>query len=168
MADDYTERWFYDITPGWHLPYPDLPERPSCIARGIGPFTRLAKLILPPSRRPRPCCWYHRGSWTEASETAIEMVEAATTKGLEGEELVDELTRRADRIESRWLRQAVSSLVDGGEPINYGSIADWRDGDRTYVGGRHRVMAMMQQGVRRTVTMRLELLDPATGRILRD
>jgi hypothetical protein len=158
---EYIERWFYDVTPVWRLPYPDeLPEEPWCIARGVGPFARLAKRMLPPSG-PRFCCWFHGGSWSEASETAISIVEAESAKGIEGEELVDAVTERADRIESRWLRQAVSSLVDGGEPLHFEGDSDWvRDG-RFWVGGRHRAMAMIQQNVRRTVTMRLELLDVA-------
>lgn len=163
---EYLERWYYDITPVWRLPYPDDLEHPYCVARGIGPFARLAKRLLPPTSRQRYCCWYHRGPWAEASETAIGIVEAETATGRLGDELVDAVTKRADRIEPTWQREAVLSLVDGGEPINIGSVDDWQDGDREYVGGRHRAMAMIQQGVRRTVTMRLELLDPATGRRL--
>jgi len=62
-----------------------------------------------------------------------------------------------------WTHDAVRSLLVGGEPVCIGSTADRREGERYYVGDCHRALAMMQQGVRRTVTMRLKLLDPDTG-----
>jgi hypothetical protein len=149
---DYIERWYYDITPLWRLPYPDeLPEEPWCIARGIGPFARsVRRLFLP--KAPTLCCWYHSGSWAQVSEAAIGLVEAKVAEGLVGEELVDAVTERVREVEAptKWFGEAVMSLVDGGEPINIGSVDDWRDGERFYIGGRHRALAMMQQGVRRT------------------
>lgn len=155
---ELVEQWFYDITPVWRLPYPSEVEGPECMLRGIGPTERLVRRWLPPTG-PKFCCWFHDGSWTEASETAIGIIEAETAKGRRGEELVDAATKRADRIEARWLRQAVSSLVDGGEPIHFEGESHWSGDRRFWIGGRHRAMAMIQQNVRRTVTMRLELLD---------
>ncbi|PRY53532.1 hypothetical protein [Glycomyces artemisiae] len=167
---DYIERWFYDVTPVWRLPYPDPAEleHPPCIRRGIGPFARSVRRLLP--KAPTLCCWFHDGSWAQVSEAAIGLVEAKAAEGLVGDELVDAVTATVQEIEppTKWFGEAVMSLIDGGEPINYGSVADWKDGKPFYIGGRHRAMAMMQQGVHRTVTMRLELLDPATGEILRD
>jgi hypothetical protein len=158
VAEDLVEQWFYDVVDVWRLPYPSGLEAPACMLRGIGPTERLVRRLLPPGR-PTLCCWYHDGSWTEASETAIGIVEAATAQDLEGEALVDAATERAGRIESRWLRQAVSSLVDGGEPLHFEGSTDWTGDDRLWIGGRHRAMAMIQQNVRRTVVMRVELVD---------
>lgn len=112
---------------------------------------------------------YHDGSWADASKIAIGLVEEVTAADPPGEDLIDAMrdaVRRRDLL--GWTDKAVRSLLVGGEPICIGSTADWNNGERYYVGGRHRALAMMQQGVRRTVTMRLELLDPDTGDLIKE
>lgn len=37
------------------------------------------------------------------------------------------------------------------------------DGEGGIYGGRHRIQAMIDQGVKRTIPVRLELVDPKTG-----
>ncbi|THV42669.1 hypothetical protein [Glycomyces buryatensis] len=164
---DYIEQWFYDITPVRRLPTPDELERPDCMVRGISGLRRAWRQRRPTG--PKLCCWYHDGSWEDASQIAIGLVEEVTTAGHSGEDLIDAMR---DAVRGRgllgWTDKAVRSLLVGGEPICIGSTADWNNGERYYVGGRHRALAMMQQGVRRTVTMRLELLDSDTGDLIRD
>ncbi|KPC75345.1 hypothetical protein ADL26_07935 [Thermoactinomyces vulgaris] len=158
MAEELVEQWSYDVVDVWRLPYPSGLEAPECMLRGIGPTERLVRRLFPPTG-PAFCCWFHDGSWSKASEAAIEIVEAETTKGLAGEELVDAVTARAERIESKWLREAVSGLVDGGEPLHFEGDSGWLRDDRFWIGGRHRAKAMIQQNVRRTVVMRVDLVD---------
>ena len=97
--------------------------------------------------------WYHDGSWSDASEIAIGLVEEVTAAGPSGEDLVDAMRDAArGRGLLGWTDKAVRSLLVSGEPICIGSTADWNNGERYYVGGRHRALAMMQQGVRRIRT----------------
>ena len=57
-------------------------------------------------------------------------------------------------------KQALKELLDDGTGIQ---IDRDDDGNRHYINGRHRVSAMLDVGVRRTVTIRWERPDSNTG-----
>jgi hypothetical protein len=52
--------------------------------------------------------------------------------------------------------KAIHCLVSTTDPL----MLDDKGG---IYGGRHRIQAMIDQGVRRTILLRLTLLDPVTG-----
>lgn len=171
---DYIEQWFYDITPITRLPIPGDLEHPDCMTEPITRWQR-RKRQWRPDPTPRDCCWFHQGSWAEASRHAIALVDGVTLNcdpSTDEDDDHDPFEPVRDRLRAAgltgWMDEAVRSLICGGEPINYGSTAEWRDRTEEpfYVGGRHRAMAMLGQGVKKTVTMRLELLDPHTRQII--
>lgn len=178
---EYLEEWLYDITAVDDLPYPTELEGPPCIARGISRLGRTWRQIRPRTQ-PRECCWYHGGSWQEAFGHAIETIKIASgqseneLRAATGEDLVPVTNPDPEYVEelleyrrlSGWLHEAVTSLLTTDEPINIGGIAEWKGDGAFYIGGRHRAMAMMQQGTRAIITMRLELLDPETGELVLD
>lgn len=163
----YIEQWFYDITPVADLPLPDDLESPLCMSGGITAATRTWRQLRPHTK-PRTCCWFHAGDWHQASHHARTLVENLYLPPSTGDEDDDPFEIVRDRLRgaglSGWMHEAVHSLICGGEPINIGSTEDWQDPDQEpcYVGGRHRALAMMQQGVKKTITMRLELFEPGT------
>ena len=166
---DYIEQWFYDITLVSRLPYPTDLERPPCMTDGISAWQRRWRAWRP-DPRPRDCCWFHSGNWHEASEHAMAMIDGISLERVD--DGISPFSPVRDRLRAAgltgWMHEAVRSLTCGGEPINYGDTSVWQDPDAEpgYVGGRHRALAMMQQGVRTTVTMRFELLDPETRQII--
>ncbi|QSB07197.1 hypothetical protein [Natronoglycomyces albus] len=178
---EYIEQWMYDITAVNDLPYPTELDAPPCIARGITGFGRTWRQIRP-RPQPRDCCWYHGGSWQEAFGHAIEIIKIASgqteneIRVFSGETLKPISIPDPDEVEdlleyrqlSGWLSESVTSLLSTDEPINIGGLAELKHGDLFYIGGRHRAMAMIQQGTRATITMRLELFDPETGELIFD
>jgi hypothetical protein len=52
--------------------------------------------------------------------------------------------------------KAIHCLVNTTDPLML-------DDEGGIYGGRHRIQAMIDQGVRRTILLRLTLLDPVTG-----
>lgn len=176
MGDnDYIEQWFYDFTAVSRLPIPRDLEDPPCLV-GVTPLKRGWRRLMaewdPRPQRLRDCCWFHAGDWHRASGHAMDVVNLATGRSADlDEDITDSVAWCLEhRGLTGWMHEAVDSLLSTGEPINYGSTAEWRDPEEEpfYVGGRHRAAAMMQQGVHATVTMRLELLDPDTRQIILD
>jgi rifampicin monooxygenase len=93
-----------------------------------------------------------------ASETAIRLLATAHAEGITGEPAGGRVVELAqaeglDRADVA----AVECLVDTLDPISL-------DDDGGIYEGRHRIQAMIDQGVHRTVLLRLVLLDPATGK----
>ncbi|CAM3294136.1 hypothetical protein [Stackebrandtia soli] len=111
---------------------------------------------------PKLCCWYHDGSWHDASEIAIGLVEEVTASEHAGEDLIDAMREAVRpwpaRLDPR-SRPESSCRRRARLHRQHGRPARGRAVRRRL----HRALAMMQQGVRRTVTMRLKLLDPDTG-----
>lgn len=62
-----------------------------------------------------------------------------------------------------WYLDALMSLVDAGMAIQVHRAAT---GERLYIDGRHRITAMLDAGVRKTVVARFDVIDPTTGRPL--
>ncbi|MBN1170611.1 MAG: hypothetical protein JXA67_00375 [Micromonosporaceae bacterium] len=154
---EWIEQWHHDITPVEDLPLPRELTRPPCMARRRLPG--LQRRIRQWFSRPRlrNCCSYHRQDWVAASETAIRLLGQAHAEGATGE-LAGR--RVVELAKTEGLGQAdvaaVECLVDTLDPISL-------DDDGEIYEGRHRIQAMIDQGVRRTVVLRLVLLDPTTG-----
>jgi hypothetical protein len=111
------------------------------------------------SRRVRSdCCRYHRVDWHAVNEAAIRIARQAEADGTQPEELalaIDSVTcggLAGDELE------AVQDLFMPGSAIE---VSDDDPRDRYLQEGNHRVTAMRDARVRRTVTLRSELIESA-------
>ncbi|MCW2880867.1 MAG: hypothetical protein JWQ95_4967 [Sphaerisporangium sp.] len=117
---------------------------------GLG-WQRLARQLAPRTI-VRHCCWYHRGDWHRVSRNAIRLVRAARRAAVPVDDIADAV-RDAAKAEGMpdWERQALTSLVEIPYAIQR---TRWAGGWRTsYVNGQHRSQAMLEAGVRRTITV---------------
>ena len=149
----WIEHWSYQVSNLASLPPVEDMDDPSCMT-GPAWQRRLRRLITRPSV---DCCWYHAVDWHGVSETAIRLADAAQTAGI----AVPDVAEYADthpltrRLGSRDV-EALDSLLS----INTGLMIDDDDPqDRQISEGRHRITAMRDTHVRRTLLLRLELLD---------
>lgn len=112
-------------------------------------------------RRVRDCCYYHGIDWHRVSAAAICITRQTRREGQEGEAFTSRLLElaRAETLRSEEKR-ALTELLENGAGIQ---IDRHDDGRRYYINGRHRVTAMLDAGVRRTVVIgtRWEMLDAA-------
>ena len=150
-------QWHHDIIPVSRLPLPQELQRPPCMTGRR--WRRVHRLLRQLAPRPEVfgCCDYHDMDWADASETAIRLLGAAHAEGLSGEAAGDRVVElaRAEGVTGNEL-DAVECLVTPVDPIMLDDDGDINE-------GRHRIQAMIDQGVRRTVLLRLVLIDPATG-----
>ncbi|MEV0734286.1 hypothetical protein [Polymorphospora sp. NPDC050346] len=154
---DWIEQWHHDITDVSRLPLPEELEHPPCMVdRRPSAARRRARQVAPASRL-RDCCDYHGQDWAAASEAAIRLLSRATAEGLTGEELAERVIALAvaEGTGDRDV-EAIRCLVSTVDPLML-------DDDGGIYEGRHRIQAMIDQGVRRTVLVRLVLIDPTTG-----
>ncbi|WP_018588741.1 hypothetical protein [Salinispora arenicola] len=153
----WIEQWHHDTTRVVDLPLPQELEHPECMAGRRLP--RLHRRIRQRFPRPasRDCCTYHRQDWALASQTAIRLLSQVHAEGVTGEPAGSRVVELAT---SEGLAPAdvaaVECLVDTLDPISL-------DDDGGIYEGRHRIQAMIDQGVTHTVLLRLVLLDLATG-----
>jgi len=153
----WIEQWHHDITPVASLPLPHELERPPCmVGRRLRTPHRIARQFAP-SAAPRDCCEYHDQDLAYASETAIRLLAIAQGEGLDGEEASDRVTELAEAEQlSEPDIAAIHCLVSTSDLLML-------DDEGFIYGGRHRIQAMIDQGVKRTVLLHLVLIDPATG-----
>lgn len=139
-------------------------EHPPCMADPAARYTPQGLFV------PRTCCWYHQGSWDEASRVAVALTLAAQAEGVPAGVIEERVLDTADAQGiSGWVRDAIETLFWspirlGGDPDDPDNLNE--DGTVRLFEGRHRVTAMLDQGVRQTLIARLEYIDPATGRPL--
>jgi hypothetical protein len=144
------------------LPRPEGMNR-GCITRTAPAWQRLGRQLVP-RRGVRDCCYYHSIDWHRVSAAAIRITRQARREGQEGEAFASRLIELA-RTET--LRpeeeEALTELIGDGSGI-------WMDRDGTgrryYINGRHRVTAMLDAGVWRTVVIgtRWEMPDWETAK----
>jgi hypothetical protein len=155
----WIEQWHHDIVDVSQLPLPEELERPACMVgrRLPGVQRRARQLAL--RREHLDCCDYHGQDWALASETAIRLLNQTKAEGIEGEPAADRVMElaAAEGI-SKKDSDAIRCLVDTSDPLML-------DDEGNIYGGRHRIQAMIDQGVRRTILLRLVLLDPVTGQL---
>ena len=134
-----------------YLPLPKRLSGPPCMAARTGILS-----VRPGSE----CCWFHRGDWAVANEMAVEALTELERSGRSADGLRDELLRiLGRRSPNEWVEWAAASLVD--YPINLDS--DFVD----LANGRHRVQAMMDQGIEYIVAQwhRYDESEPAGVRV---
>jgi hypothetical protein len=155
--------WFVPAHPT-DLPAPHDMEHPPCMVDPAARYAPRGRFV------PRTCCWYHQGSWEEASQTAIALTLAAQTDGVPAGAIEEHVLSAAeDQGISGWVMDAIETLF--WSPIRLDGDPDdpddlYEDGTVLLFEGRHRVTAMLDQGVRQTLIAHLEYIDPATGRPL--
>ncbi|MFH9967832.1 hypothetical protein ACH4PR_41845 [Streptomyces mirabilis] len=101
----------------------------------------------------RRCCWYHSGDWHRVNDMALTALSRARDEDVKAEGM----TRYADAYAaaagaSKWERAALYSLYCP-------PVAIQPSGDdyisNSFINGQHRVQAMRDAGVGRTVVLRL-------------
>ncbi|MCM3924008.1 hypothetical protein ND748_20340 [Frankia sp. AiPs1] len=156
----WVERWSYNVAALATLPTPEAPGRPACMTTPVPTWRRVYRQRVP-RRRPHGCCWYHGGDWHHVNATAIRLVHKAKTLGATGEDIGDHALDSAVAAGiTGWDLDALASLLVI-EPIRIDSDDD--PASQWYDNGRHRIIAMLDAGVRHTILVRVELLDSTTG-----
>lgn len=137
------------------LPAPEGMDR-GCIDATPPRRQRVGRQLIP-RRRTRDCCYYHSIDWHRVSAAAIRILRRARTEGLAGEAFTDRLSDLAGSAENLPgpERQALWELVSDGAGIQLSG--NGRGRGRSYINGRHRVTAMLEAGVRRTVVIHWEM-----------
>ncbi|GGQ33190.1 hypothetical protein [Streptomyces roseolilacinus] len=105
------------------------------------------------------CCWYHRQDWAALSEHAIRLIERARADGMPDHDIAANRAALAVAygVETRQ-RPALYSLLDHGDGITAAlGPAGW------YTNGQHRVRAMKDAGVDRTVVVAYLPLEDDAG-----
>ena len=138
--------WRFTVVALADLPRPRLHGEPPCMPSTAVPAGSPAPRLL---KQPG-CCWYHAGDWTDASEAAIDALTRATsmppaTDAGEAQRMVDILEQvGSQRALDDWAGAAAASLFL--DPIVPSETNDWG-----FSNGRHRIQAMLDARVRRTV-----------------
>jgi hypothetical protein len=139
----------YVMVPLSEIPQAHPFRQPGCMSPGL----RQAPQIRTISRRTRfgrllrtkPCCWYHAGDWHKVNNLAESLIaEARTTHP---QNLHDHIVSSLENSKrDSWSDEALWSL--------FSAPVDLSEGHRTFINGQHRVQAMRDQGVSRTVVVR--------------
>jgi len=136
------------------LPHPGDVSGPPCMVRRRRLPERLWRQVRP--RPPSDCCVYHQGDWRELSAAAIRLVAAAKAAGLTNVDAISEFVRevRSKELDARGDHDTlpavgVDALVSMGLAIQPGGGRPQR-----YYEGRHRVIAMIDAGVHRTIVLK--------------
>lgn len=153
QPDEPPEHIRYEAVPIDRMP-PARPFRvPGCMAAGRGRIHRVRAAFGRSRLRRRiagePCCWYHAGDWHRVNRLADQLLDAATRNGTDDvKEFVLTAIREADWDE--WTTKALWTLFAIPIDLNEESIPP------TFVNGQHRVQAMRDARVQRTVVARFE------------
>ncbi len=145
-----------DPEPDWRVAWTILLPRPRGMNRGCfrtAPpwWRRLARQVIP-RHAPRDCCYYHRVDWHQVSAAAIQVTRQARREGLAGQAVSG---RAVELAEAQDLppqeKEALGKLLAGYTAIQPTRLLRRRPG---YNNGRHRITAMFDSGVRRTIVLR--------------
>lgn len=161
MTDEtWVEKFSYFVVPVLRLPVPTEMDSPVCMTQGRAWLRRYGRRLFP-THSVTKCCWHHQGDWHVVAQTAVRLVRRAQGEGHEGEWIGERAMDLADDegIDG-WYLDALVSLVAAGMAIQ---IHRASTGERWYIDGRHRAAAMLDAGVRETVVVRFDVLDPTTG-----
>ncbi|WP_424532526.1 hypothetical protein ACOZ38_19860 [Sphaerisporangium viridialbum] len=133
------------------FPRPEPFREDECMPAGIDWRLRLARQLAPRTI-VRDCCWYHGGNWHRASATAIRLVRRAERDGVPVDDIHQSVIDAAEAEGmSQWEVDAVASLAGLADAIQITRFVGWRK--TSYINGQHRSQAMLEAGVRRTVTL---------------
>lgn len=112
---------------------------------------RLARRVIP-RRATRDCCYYHRVDWHQVNAAAIQVTRQARRKGLADQPLGRRAVEVAQDQDLPPLEKgALGKLLAEYTAIQPTRLLRRRPG---YNNGRHRITAMFDSGVRRTIVRR--------------
>jgi len=156
MTGQWDLRWHYEIRDLASLPRVRGIEHPPCMT---GPWwlRRIRRTAAGPG-----CCWHHGINWHLVSETAIGIALQAQADGTPPEDILDAVDLAACGLDGDD-QDGLISLLSAGGGIE---LDDGDPGDVTIYEGRHRITAMRDVGVRRTVILRSEV-TPHLGAVTR-
>lgn len=128
-----------------------LPFREECMSGGSGATSRARSWTDRLLRRR--CCWYHSGDWHRVNDMALTALSRARDEDVKA----DDMRRYADAYAavagaSKWERAALYSLYCPPVAIQPSGDDYISNG---FINGQHRVQAMRDAGVGRTVVLRL-------------
>lgn len=139
------ERLRYETMLVADLPTPT-PFRKTCMPRSRGSVRGLLSMTR---RRAALCCWYHGQDWATVSEMAIRLVDEARRDGLEDQHIASELHGRGRALGADTEQlSALSSLLSPSI-----AIIPHLGPNPSYTNGNHRVRAMIDANVHRTVVL---------------
>lgn len=122
-----------------------LEGEPACMLGGTPWWRRVGRQVVP-RRYGQTCCWYHGGDWHEVSRIALHLLRQARAVEPDPDDLpFAALSLAQARGISGWPAEALESLLL--DPIQ-------PDRETGYINGRHRIQAMLDAGVRRTLVAR--------------
>ncbi|MFK0296331.1 hypothetical protein ACIQU6_38470 [Streptomyces sp. NPDC090442] len=134
----------HEVTAVADLPEPHPFRTPNCMPQR-GP---LQGRLTGTSRAVPGCCWYHDHDWHAVCEQAVRLVQDAQRVGITGRDLAPHALQRArQEATSEPNLEALRTLLAPETAITANTI---------YTNGQHRVRAMRDAGVERTVTVRWE------------
>ena len=122
-----------------------------CIKTAPPWWMRLVRQVIP-RRATRDCCYYHRVDWHQVNAAAIRATRQARREGLAGQPL----GRRAVEVAQDQDLPPLEKAALGKLLADYTAIQPTRLLRRHpgYTNGRHRIAAMFNSGVRRTIVRR--------------
>lgn len=143
--------WF-QVVPVAALPYPGHVTGPPCMAyrRRRQSWVRRCRQLVP--RRTTDCCDYHGGDWRAASEEAIRLLAEAYAAGIvEPDDVSDYASEHCgfEYVGPYGNAMGAWSLLNPGTAICPAGGEGWPG----LYDGRHRTIAMIDAGVRRTVVL---------------
>jgi hypothetical protein len=147
------EKWHYDAVNLADLPQVGWLERPPCMTESA----EGRALLLPPRIEHRRCCWYHSIDWHIVNELAIRSIRGAQAAGVAVENVRDYAAEVAAVARLSQLDACALMLLLG---LGAGIYLNDEDPNNVTIGdGRHRITAMRDAGVLRTVITRLEAVQ---------
>ncbi|MET8012831.1 hypothetical protein ABZU86_13705 [Streptomyces sp. NPDC005271] len=134
----------------WRLARPR-PFREECMSGGTPWWRRWTNRVFP-QHGGRSCCWYHSGDWHRVNHMALAALSRAQHEGVKAECMGDyALEYAAAAGASEWEQQVFRTLYCLGDAIQPSGDGYISNG---FINGQHRVQAMLDAGVRRTVVLR--------------
>lgn len=134
----------------WRLARPR-PFREECMSGGTPWWRRWMNRVFP-RHGGRSCCWYHSGDWHRVNHMALAVLSSAQHEGVPAEETAGYACEYAVAAgASEWEREVLRTLYCLGDAIQPSGDGYVSNG---FINGQHRVQAMLDAGVRRTVVLR--------------
>ncbi|MFD7705424.1 hypothetical protein [Streptomyces caelestis] len=122
-------------------------REPACMPTGVPWWRRRLRQVLPRRGGARTCCWYHGGDWHTVNAMALQVLQRAQAQSVDPDGMEEFATAHAAEAgATRWETEALATLFSIGDAIQPSSGTG-------YINGQHRVQAMLEAGVRRTVVL---------------
>ncbi|MFD9114841.1 hypothetical protein [Streptomyces bottropensis] len=143
----------------WRLARPR-PFREECLSGGRSWWRRWTNRVFR-QHGGRSCCWYHSGDWHRVNGMALAALSRAQHEGVKPEDMAQYVREFAAAAgASEWEQSVLWTLYCPSEAIQPSGDGYLSTG---FINGQHRVQAMRDAGVRRTVVLRLVWPESPAG-----